>query len=147
MASNRNLEALKNCYFHWNESKGRNTDVWLEMMSDEVELLSLARGKDPSVSFTAPRSNKVEVRDYLAGLLDDWAMEHYTIDEYVADGDRICAIGSTAWKNKNTGIRVETPKVDFVKFSDGKIIAFHEFYDTAGLIAAACGKAEVKISA
>jgi len=76
---------------------------------------------------------------YLEGLKADWSMEHYTVDDYVVDGDRICAFGSTAWTNKNTGKRIDTPKLDYIKFKDGKIVFFFEFYDTAGLIAGACG--------
>ena len=87
--------------------------------------------------FTKPCCSKTEVVRYLSGLKADWSMEHYTIDEYVVDGDRICAYGSTAWTNRNTGTLLDTPKLDFVKFKDGKIVFFYEFYDTAGLISAA----------
>ncbi|MES0882709.1 nuclear transport factor 2 family protein [Roseibium sp. SCP14] len=140
MTSDGNLTALKHCYERWHETKGESTEDWLALMDDRVDFRSLAMAQTPEIGFTAPRTGKEEVRYYLDGLLEDWSMEHYTIDDYVVDGDRICAVGTTAWVNKSTGARASSPKLDYVRFKDGKIIAFHEFYDTAALIAAACGK-------
>lgn len=138
MTSADNLNALKRCYELWNDTKGESVDAWLDLFDDTVDFRSLAMAQDPSVDFTKPCCSKAEVIQYLTGLKADWSMEHYTIDEYVVDGDRICAYGSTAWTNKRTGKSIDTPKLDFVKFKDGKIVFFYEFYDTAGLISAAC---------
>lgn len=138
MTESKDLIALKRCYALWNETKGGSVDAWLDLFDDEVDFRSLAMARDPSVAFTAPRSSKDEVVQYIQGLKADWSMEHYTVDEYVVDGNRICAAGSTAWTNKNTGKRVETPKLDYIKFKDGKIVFYFEFYDTAALIACAC---------
>lgn len=139
MTSKDNLEALKNCYETWHASRGASTDVWFDLMDENIDFRSLAMARDPSVAFTAQRSSKAQVREFLDGLLGDWSMDYYTIDDYVVDGDRICAIGSTGWTNRKTGLSAETPKMDYVRFSNGKIVAYHEFYDTAGLIAAASG--------
>ncbi|MEL7529492.1 MAG: nuclear transport factor 2 family protein [Pseudomonadota bacterium] len=139
MIASDNLSALKRCYELWNETKGESVDAWLDLFDDTVDFRSLAMAREPSVDFTKPCCSKNEVIQYLSGLKADWSMEHYTIDEYVVDGDRICAYGSTAWTNRNTGTLLDTPKLDFVKFKDGKIVFFYEFYDTAGLISAAGG--------
>lgn len=138
MTSNENLSALKRCYALWDETKGDSVEAWLDLFEEKVDFRSLAMAQDPAVEFTAPRTCKDEVAQYLQGLKADWSMEHYTIEDYVVDGDKICAFGSTAWTNKNTGKRIETPKLDYFKFKDGKIVFFHEFYDTAALIACAC---------
>ena len=71
------------------------------------------------------------MRAYFDGLLSGWTMVHYTMDEYIAQGDAVCARGSTAWINKSTGKKAETPKVDFWRFRDGKAIEFYEYFDTA----------------
>ena len=47
------------------------------------------------------------------------------------------ARGSTAWINKKTGKKAETPKVDFWRFRDGKAVEFYEYFDTACVAAAA----------
>ena len=64
-------------------------------------------------------------------------MVHYTIDEYVAQGDAVVARGSTAWTNKKTGKPAETPKVDFWRFKDGKAVEFYEYFDYGRVAAAA----------
>jgi uncharacterized protein len=139
MTTNGNLAALKQCYERWNETKGGSTDDWLAMMDDKIDFKSLAKAQSPEVSFTARRTCKDEMCGYLSGLLDDWEMEYYRVDDFVVDGDKICVLGKTAWTNKRTGIRAESPKFDYVTFKDGKIVAFYEFYDTAKMIAAAGG--------
>jgi ketosteroid isomerase-like protein len=64
-------------------------------------------------------------------------MIHYTTDDIIAQGDHVAMRGSTAWRNRKTGKVVDTPKADFWTFRDGKVVEFHEFYDTAALFAAA----------
>jgi ketosteroid isomerase-like protein len=63
-------------------------------------------------------------------------MIHYQTSVFVADGDRVVMLGSTAWRNRRTQRVVDTPKADLVTFRDGKIVDFSEFYDTAKLFAA-----------
>ena len=43
-------------------------------------------------------------------------MKHYTVEEYIAQGDVVVARGSTAWTNKKTGKVADTPKIDFWRF-------------------------------
>jgi ketosteroid isomerase-like protein len=64
-------------------------------------------------------------------------MIHYTVEEFIAQGDAVFMRGSTARRNKRTGRTAETPKVDFWRFRDGKAVEFYEYYDTARVIAAA----------
>ena len=57
------------------------------------------------------------------------------IIECFAQGDRVLALGSCAFRNKGTGTVLDTPKSDFHKFRNGKICEFFEFYDTAHAMA------------
>ena len=59
------------------------------------------------------------------------------VDEFIAQGDSVVARGSTAWVNKKTGKKAETPKVDFWRFRDGMAVEFYEYFDTACVAAAA----------
>ncbi|MET1411258.1 nuclear transport factor 2 family protein [Roseibium sp. HPY-6] len=138
MTADDNLSALKRCYELWNETKGESVEAWLDLLDDKVDFKSLAMAQDPAIDFTKPSHGKAEVAQYLEGLKADWSMEHYTITDYVADGNTICAYGSTAWTNKKTGKHMETPKLDYIKFENGKIVFFFEFYDTASMISCAC---------
>ena len=64
-------------------------------------------------------------------------MISYVVDEYIAQGERVVAVGSTSWTNKKTGKTASTPKVDIWRMRNGKAVEFMEYYDTANLIAAA----------
>jgi ketosteroid isomerase-like protein len=134
-AQNPNVELLKRAYAGWNASKG-DTQCWLDIVADDIKLSSLAKGATP-LEFTATRHGAEELKSYLGGLLADWTMNFQHFDDFIAEGDRVVAIGNCSWTNKRTGKSVETPKVDIWRFRDGKAVEFHEFYDTAGAMAAA----------
>jgi ketosteroid isomerase-like protein len=68
-------------------------------------------------------------------------MIHYTVDELIAEGDRVVMLGSCGWKNRRTGIVVQTPKADFLRLEGGKVVEFFEFFDTAKAMAASVGPA------
>jgi len=81
--------------------------------------------------------NKDDVKRYFAGLTGDWEMIFYVIDEYIAQGDRVIALGRCSFKHGTTGKILETLKADFHKFRGDKICEFFEFYDAAKAIGAA----------
>lgn len=60
-----------------------------------------------------------------------------TVERFVCQDDTIVAITQTAWRNRGSGKRIDTPKIDVWRFKDGKAAAFHEYYDTVNIAAAA----------
>jgi ketosteroid isomerase-like protein len=132
----QNVEQLKMAYQQWHDTKGGSVKVWLEMMADDVKIRSLAAGA-PSAPFTAKRNSKDEFKRYFEGLLSDWEMINYKTYRFIAEGDHVAMLGSTAWRNRKTRREVDTPKADFWTFRDGKVVEFYELYDTAALAAAA----------
>jgi hypothetical protein len=134
----RNVAIAENAYRLWRDSKGGSIDHWLSIMASELEFRSLAQGQPDALSFTRPCSGPAEVENYLRELTSNWEMIDYVVDHYVAQGDRVVAIGRTAWRNKSTGKAVDTPKIDVWRFNaDGKALEFSEYYDTAMVLAAA----------
>ena len=131
-----NVEILKHAYAEWADKKAQDITCWMSIVADDARLTSLADGA-AGLSFTRSRSGKSEVLEYLKGLTTDWEMLFYRIDEFIAQGDRVVALGSTSWRNKQTGKVVVTQKVDIWRMKDGKVVQFSEFYDTARLIAVA----------
>ena len=131
-----NVELLKDAYGRWHDSKGASVDHWFTLVDHNIQFGSLMRGAPP-VSFLTAYDNREALRGYFQALVADWTMVHFTMDEYIAQGDAVFVRGSCAWTHKRTGRTVETPKVDFWRFRDGKAIEFYEYYDTASVIAAA----------
>jgi hypothetical protein len=136
MSIEMNVALLKDAYQRWHDTKAGSVDHWLNLMTDDVQFRSLAAGA-VEMQFTRPSCCKDEVKQYFAGLTNEWEMIYYRVDEYIAQSDRVVALGQVSFKNKKTGKILVTPKADFHKFRDGKICEFFEFYDTAQALATA----------
>jgi ketosteroid isomerase-like protein len=134
-AQNPNVELLREAYASWQASKG-DPAGWFGIIHDDIKLNSLPGGHPP-LEFSAPRKGVEELKAYLDSLTSDWSMNFHRFDEFIADGDRVVAVGHVSWTNKRTGKTVESPKVDVWRFRDGKAVEFNEFFDTAKAAAAA----------
>jgi ketosteroid isomerase-like protein len=133
-----NVKILKEAYRQWHETQGGSVDQFFAFLDDDILFGSIARGEKP-LEFARQYNGKAELRGYFDNLLKDWEMIHYRIDEYVAQGDAVVACGTCAWTNRKTGKPVETPKVDFWRFRNGKAVEFYEYFDTAKVASAAAG--------
>jgi len=130
------VTTLREAYRRWHDSKGGSVDHWISLMTDDVDFRSLAGGAAP-LQFTLASTNKQQTARYFAGLNAEWEMIYYRIDHYIADGERIVAVGEISFKHRLTGKTVVSAKADIHRFRDGKICEFFEFYDTAKAMAAA----------
>jgi hypothetical protein len=138
MGSIEDLARVREAYRAWHESKGQSAQQWIDLMSSGVRFRSLAGGV-AGMEFTRDCACRADVERYFEELARDWEMIHYTVDELIAQGERIVMLGSCAWRSRRTGRVVETPKADFLRMKDGKVVEFYEFYDTAKAIAASLG--------
>lgn len=129
MTEDSNIEILKEAYNHWNENKEQAFDHWMALFADDVHFKSLANGHE-GMEFTRTCHCKKDVLRYFEELAGDWEMIHYTVDEFIAQGDRVVAIGNCHWRYMHTGKEVETAKVDIITMKDSKITDFFELYDT-----------------
>lgn len=136
-AEQENVSILRKGYELWSKSKAGSAEHWIDLMSDDELCWRSLAGGAAGVEFTRDCHSKSEVRGYFETLTTGWEMLDYTIDEYIAQGDRVVALGRCSWKNRASGKSVSTPKADVIRFRNGKIVDFVEFYDTATMIAAA----------
>ncbi len=125
----RNVALLEHAYALWNDSKADSAEHWMDMIDDKVNWRSIADGAK-GMEFTRVCCGKDEVAQYFQDLGGEWEMKHYTVDEFIAQGDRVVMLGSCGWTNRKTGQYVDTPKADFITMKDGKITDFYEMYDT-----------------
>jgi len=126
-----NIAILSEAYRDWNDSKGGSIDRWMGLFDEEVVFFSLAQG-NYGQDFTSTTARE-EVEGYFKGLLSAWSMNHYTVDDFIASGDRVVMIGSTSWTSNDTGKIFDTRKVDVIRMKAGKISEFAEYYDTAAI--------------
>lgn len=132
MPDNPHLPALVAAYRRWAETKGANVEEILDMFADEIEMLSVLTDDVPD-EISGRHVNRDGARAYFTGLLRDWEMLSYSCDRFVADGDDIVMIGRCAWRNRATGLEVDSPKIDVHSFNHaGKVFRFQEVFDTLG---------------
>jgi len=134
MKDHSNVELLKHAYQYWDENKEKAFENWMNLLSDDVRLKSLADGA-VGMEFTRICNCKNDVLRYFEELSTKWEMIYSKVDEYVSEGNRVVAIGNCCWRYKETGKEVETPKVDIFTFEGSKISEFFELYDTAKVLA------------
>jgi len=130
-----NVDLLKDAYRRWSETRG-DPEIFLALADCDIRFGSIPRGEAP-LTFARDYDCRDALRNYFEGLHAGWTMVHYTMDEFIAQGDVVVARGTCAWTNKSTGKVAESPKVDFWRFRDGKAIEFYEYFDTAHVAAAA----------
>ncbi len=136
---NANLALIREVYRRWDASKGADSDFLLSLMDAGVRFRSIADGAR-GMEFTRDCACRDDVVRYFAELAGDWEMLHYTVEELIAAGDRVVMLGHCGWKHRRSGVAIDTPKADFFRLRDGKIVEFYEFYDTAMALAAARGE-------
>jgi ketosteroid isomerase-like protein len=130
-----NKEILRAAYAKWHDTKGGSVDHWLSLMADKIDFRSLADGEG-GLNFTNQVESRADMERYFSGLGDDMEMINYKVSQLVAEDETVVMVGSTSWRVKATGKVFDTPKVDVVRFENGRIVAFFEYYDTAKILAA-----------
>ncbi|MDJ0657803.1 MAG: nuclear transport factor 2 family protein [Xanthomonadales bacterium] len=135
-----NARILREAYALWNDSGAGQgaVDHWLGLLDKDIRWRSMANGAE-GMPFTRPMDGLSQVLEYFAGLAEDWELLHYTVDDIIAERDRAVMVGSCGWRHRHTGNSLDTPKVDVFRFRDGKIVEFHEFYDSAAALQATRG--------
>lgn len=130
------LERLKAAYKAWDACKGSDANVWLGLMSDNIDLRSMG-GPESALTFAAHRKSKSDAANYFTGLAKDWSMVHWTPETYVSEGNLIAVFSTCAWTHKTTGKRADIAISHLWRFENGKVAAVTEIFDSARAVAAA----------
>jgi uncharacterized protein len=131
MASHKNPNAarLEEVYARWNATKGASADEVLDLLDDEVEMRSVLSQEMPS-DLAGFRQTKQQAGEYFAALARDWEMLFFDAYQFIADGDDVVMVGRCAWRHRETGAEVDTPKIDIWHFENGKATRFFEMFDS-----------------
>ena len=131
MASIRNLNVarLEQLYARWNETKGGCADEVLELFDDQVEMRSVLSEEMPT-ELAGYKTSRAQAGEYFAALSRDWEMIFFDAYQFIADGDDVVMVGRCAWRNRETGAEVDTPKVDIWHFENGRATRFFEMFDS-----------------
>ena len=131
---NPNVIALRQAYARWRETKGGSADQVLALFDDQIEMRSVLAPDLPS-ELAGPHVSKDRAAQYFEGLARDWEMIYFDLYQLIADGEDgkdIVMVGRCAWRHRETGAEVDTPKVDIWHFENGKAKSFMEMFDSLG---------------
>lgn len=124
----RIVNDLRSHYRAWDQGKGTTSERFLELMADDATFRSIGNGTT-RMEFTRPHRNKDNIRAYFAGLTRDWEMLFYNVHMLLVQDSTIAVVCECAWKHKQTGKTIHSPKLDVIRVKDDKILDFYEYFD------------------
>jgi len=130
------LAGIQEAYQVWSESGGEDMRPLLDLMSDDIEAVTLPDGTDP-LAFTKPCQGKVEMTAYCQGLQGDWELVRADVEDVVAERDLVVVLLKTAWRNRRTEKDFEGPAAHAWRFRDGFAIELRLFFDSMRWVRAA----------
>ena len=133
-----NAAKLREAFARWNDSKGSDLSMWDNYTTEDICIRSLADGKN-GLDFSCTRKKRDQMHQYLKELTGAFQMVHWTLNETIAQDDRVVGLGVTAWTHRASGRTVETPVVVICRFRGDRVCEYQEFYDTAALAAVTGG--------
>ena len=128
--SEMTLMAIRQAYQIWDESGGEDTKPILDLMSDDIVVTTLPNGADP-LAFTKACHGKVEMTEYLQGLIGDWCLLKAEIEDMVCERDLVVLLLNTAWQNRRTEKSFDGVAAHAWRFKDGFACQLRLFFDSA----------------
>ena len=126
---NPHAALLEKIYARWNETKGGSANEVLELFDDQVEMRSVLTAELPT-ELAGHKTSRQQAAEYFAALARDWEMLYFDTYQFIADDDDVVMVGRCAWRHRETGAEVDTPKVDIWHFENGKATRFFEMFDS-----------------
>ena len=130
MNEQQNVALVQQAY----ESFGRgDIQGLLNSLSDQVEWRT---PKPEGVPFGGEYRGRDEVGRFFSELSQYEEVTHFEPREFIAQGDRVVALGIYGFKAKATGRKAESEWVHLFTIRNGKVVRFQEFFDTAAALIA-----------
>ncbi len=136
MSDSTTLTKLKAAYRAWHDTKGGNTEAWLELMDDQV-CIHAVNEESPGLKFATDCGTKQEAVEYFTAIVEHWDMLHWTPDVFVEQGDSIAMFGRCSWRNRATGKAADVATAHLWRFRDGRAVEFRDVFDSAQAVRAA----------
>jgi uncharacterized protein len=120
-----NLEIVQAGY---NSFLQGNIEGILDLLNDDItwELPSSA-----GVPFSGVFSGKKGVLDFFQQIAANNEFHEFNVTDFIADGDKVVALGSLKATSKTTGKTSSNKWAHFWQLKDGKVIRHYEYADTA----------------
>jgi ketosteroid isomerase-like protein len=135
MNEQRNTEIVKQAY---DSFKRGDIQAVLGLMSEDINWRLPQVENMPQ---SGQRRGINQVTEFFSLLAQTQDVKEFEPREFIAQGDRVVALGHYAWTAKETGRDFESDFVHVFTVRNGKVTGFDEYFDTA-TVAAAFQKAQ-----
>ena len=130
MSEQDNVGVVRRAYENF---KSGNIRGVLDSLTDDVDWrLPQIQG----VGFSGPRRGREAVGGFFSSLAEEQDVISFEPREFVAQGDKVVALGTYRWRVKRTGREYGGDWAHVFTVRDGKITGFHEYMDSAAAAAA-----------
>jgi ketosteroid isomerase-like protein len=89
-----------------------------------------------NIGFAGERKGRERVGEFFADLAESQESLSFEPREFIAQGDKVVALGSYRWRVKKNGRDYGGEWAHVFTIRDGKIAGFHEYMDSAAAVAA-----------
>ena len=113
--------------------KSGDIKALLNLLSDNVEW---QLPEIENVPFAGKRRGHEQIGQFFDSLVDTQEVQHFDPREFIAQGDKVVALGHYAWRVKSTGREFGGDFAHVFTVHNGKVVRFHEYMDTAAAAAA-----------
>jgi uncharacterized protein len=132
MSEAQNVSVVQNAYAAFGRG---DIATLLGYMTDDIQWRPVI-GTAKHVPFSGERTGKAGVGEFFKQVAASEDFQQFDPREFVAQGDKVVALGHYRAVTKATGRTFESDFVMVFTLRDGKITAFQEFTDSAGINAA-----------
>ena len=125
MSEQDNVEVVRRAYDNF---KSGDIGALMEQMSEDVDW------RLPEIEgapFAGARRGRGSVSEFFTSLADSQDVTSFEPREFVAQGDKVVALGSYNWRVKRTGREYGGDWAHVFTVRGGKIEGFHEYMDSA----------------
>jgi uncharacterized protein len=131
MNEHENVDVVKDAYRAFSEG---NLDALMSCLDDSVKWFAI--GPPHLIPTAGTRYGPEQVEQYFSLLKSSGQLKGWWPLEFIAEGDKVVAIGELQSDVKSTGSSIRSPWVHVFTLRKGKICEFRSFYDTAAAITA-----------
>ena len=124
MNEQENTKTVKQAYDYF---KSGNIEGVLSLMSNDVDW------RLPNIEnmpHAGTRKGLEQVTEFFSTLAEAQDAKQFDPNEFIAQGDRVVALGHYIWKVKANNREYESDFVHVFTVRDGKITGFDEYFDT-----------------
>lgn len=125
MNEEKNTQLVRDAYAAF---KRGDIPAVLKEMSDDVAWF--LPGPKDIVPISGQRRGRAEVGAFFATLAETQEPEEFEPTELIAQGEMVVALGHYRWRVKATGRRFESDFAHVFTIKNGKVVKFHEYFDT-----------------